>query len=434
MNINDYIKLVIQSRAYTKKHWIFSAFALVRETDEQKERNIYPGRLLQEPYGYYTYNQDLEKVKLSFSPKNGEPLFTKDTVVTVDSSTLPMVSGTIQTKLGVLLINLICLHECFGAKIPYQDGKLSPGKLERKIAERLVTTGKESKPEDISVKDYLKFTEAVAFVESLAPIFVQSISKAGLLPPPGRFEFRQQLLKKYEGKLTDPVEMAKFENELAAFDDEYLKKNDPTYGKFMSGKAKAARSKMYLSQGGETNSFVDAMDVTPIIPSLEEGIPMDQKGFTAISNTIRYGSFSRGAETVNGGVIAKGVQRASDNWIIQQEFCGTPFTKDFHVTPHNQDELKGRYILIGKERIVVESTEQAGSYLGQRVKLYSPQYCKAKGLKSCRVCSGETLSLFPEGIQIPLMNVSSGILKDSLKKMHNTTLKTVKLQLSRVLS
>ena len=82
----------------------------------------------------------------------------------------------------------------------------------------------------------------------------------------------------------------------------------------------------------------------------------------------------------------------------------------------------------------INAREDIEPYLGQRVELYSPQYCKAPGLQTCKVCAGDILSTFKQGMQIPLMNVSSGILTDSLKKMHNTALKTKRIDLKAVVS
>lgn len=436
MNIDQYIALVIRSGTYRKRWWVISAFATVRESDAQRAE-VYPGKVIREPHGFYTYTLENEKVQLQTTAKPDQALLRKSDIVTVTPDVLPSLSKPEQTKLGILLVNLICLYEAFGARFPYQNQAMSPKSLEKVIALKLKDApepGQAKDPKYYYVDELIKFGQGVELLESLADVFVQSVTRAGILPPPGRFEFRNELLKRYAGKLNDPVEMAKFESEMDAFDREYLKANDSSYGKFMSGKAKAARNKSFMTQGGETNSFSGEMGVTPIVQSLSEGVPMDQDGFVAMSNTIRYGSFSRGTETMNGGVIAKGIQRAADNWTITDEFCNTTFTKKVEITPERVDFLVGRWVRKAGQRIKVETVEQAKEYVGTSVQIYSSQYCKSSGLHTCTVCSGDVLSAFPEGIQIPLMNVSSGILTDSLKKMHNTTLKSVKLDLSRLVS
>lgn len=432
MKLNDFLLYSIKHKCYRRKSWIFSLFAITQETEEQKKQT-YPGKLIREPFGFYVVLESGEREKIEVDAKPTEPLLRPDYTLTITKDAVPSVKeGSVQTSIGTLLINLICLVEAFGGKFPYKAGKFLPSDLEKEIVAKLESTPKEGEPrkDDIYyVDELLKFQEGVIFIETLSSLFTHSVTRIGLLPAPGRKEFKKELLTRYEGKLHDPVEMSKFEAELANFDKEYLK-NDPAYGKFMKGsKILGARTKAYMTQGGETNDFSGELSVTPIVAALEDGIPLDEKGFTAIANTIRYGSFSRGAETVNGGVVAKGLMRSADNWRITEGDCGATLGIRRQYSEVDIGDLVGRYIIEAGKLVLIETKDQAKAYANRRVVVRSPQYCPREGTQTCSVCAGTVLSKYPTGVPIPLMEVSGGILVDSLKKMHSNAVTTATLDL-----
>lgn len=420
-----------------KKAWIVSVFAVTRES-EQQQKVLYPGKLIREPFGLFTITEEGEKVKIDAVRTKGDaPLFTPKDPITITPEWLSSVKvPSLETSVGTLLVNLICLYRPFGGKFPFKTGKFTPKGVEKEILAKLQSTPKdlsEKTAENYYVDELLLFSEGVLFLEGVSSLFSHSITERGLLPAPGRKAFKKEVLTKYQGKLHDPVEMAKFEAELQVFDDNYLK-DDPAYGGFMSGKVAKSRMKSFMTQGGESNSFVQSMSVTPIVPALEDGIPLDQEGFTAVANTIRYGSFSRGSETINGGVTAKALMRAADNWRITPGDCETTLGIRRLYREKNIKNLVGRYILIGKELILVESVEQAKAYIGQKIVVRSPQYCRRTGTQTCEICAGLALSKYPSGLPIPLMEVSGGILTDSLKLMHNTALVTATMHLPSVIT
>lgn len=447
MTPNAYLSYSIQRKCYQRIAWLISLFTLTKESEAQKAQH-YPGKLVREPYGLFVVLDNGELEKIDVAPQKREaPLFTVTDSLTITPAWIPSLQEPeVETTLGVLLINLICLYEAFGKKLPYYNKRnFTPSKIEEIIAPRL-----QSDPEEVMqqgrpvpyrpveddqfyVYELIKFSEGVQMLEILSQIFAHSITRIGILPAPGRKEFKAKILKNYEGKLTDPVEMAKFEAELNTFDDAYLKQ-DPAYGKFMAEKPKKARMKSYLTQGGESNTFIGEMKLTPIVQALEDGIPMDPDGFTAVSNTSRYGSYARGAETVNGGVTAKALMRSADNWRITPGDCETPLGVRHLYRGSDTKQLVGRYILVNKKPVLIEDVQAATAYDSREVIVRSPQYCRREGTQTCEVCAGKALSKYPTGLPIPLMEVSGGILLDSLKLMHNTALVTVTVHLPSVIT
>jgi hypothetical protein len=436
MKLIDYLLFAIQEKCYKKKAWVVSVFSVTQESDEQK-KNTYPGKLIREPFGFFTVSKENEKIQIDTKNPLTEPLLSIKERLTITKAWIgSLQEDALETSAGTLLVNLICLYEAFGDKFPYKAGTFSPGDLEKEIVKKLQSTPKAGSPREAGVyyvDEYLKFCEGILFLEGFAQLFTHSITRQGLLPAPGRKAFRDELVKKYGDTLRDPVVMAKFEAELSNFDKAYLK-SDPAYGKFMSGKVAKSRMKAYMTQGGEANSFIQSMEVTPIVQPLEEGFPLDKEGFTAVSNTIRYGSFSRGSETVNGGVTAKALMRAADNWKITEGDCGTNLGIRRLYRESEINHIVGRYIVTGGKSVLVETPEQAKAFINQKIVLRSPQYCRRSGTQTCEVCAGLALAKYPTGLPIPLMEVSGGILTDSLKLMHNTALVTEVVHLPSVIT
>lgn len=437
MTPKDYLLFSIKHRNYASVAWIISVFTVTNESEEKKAQG-YIGKFIREPFGFFYLDENLEKQQLDTKQDLTEPLFRKSDVIRLTKQELPFIGEeVIETTLGRVLLNLLVVLEPFQGKLKFINKPFKPGMIESMIAPILRDNppeGKSKEPNVIYIDDYLAFCKASILCESLSPIFCNSITKAGLLPAPGRREYREKLLKEFEGKLNNPVEMAKFQDLLKAYDVEYLKANDPSYGKFMDGKVVDSRNKTYMTQGGESNEFIGQLDTTPIIKSLDEGIDLEPEAFVAAVNTIRYGSYARGAETVNGGVVSKALQTALDTWRIVDGDCGTKFGIELFYDEKSIKELIGRYIVVSGKPVLIENEEQAKPFINKTVLVRSPAYCGRAGTETCVICAGKALSIYPQGQVIPAMEVSAGIMSDSLKKMHATALSSKPMDIQKVIS
>ncbi len=176
--------------------------------------------------------------------------------------------------------------------------------------------------------------------------------------------------------------------------------------------------------------------------SLTEGWSTDPVEFTAAMNGLRVGSFSRGAETVKGGVSAKLLLRAANNFKIVDTDCGSQLGIKRHYTFNDWPQLVGRYELVNargganspKMTLLIENKERLPNDLNHQLTLRTPMYCKLEGDNICKVCAGTKLSQYPTGITIPLTEISAIILTASLKMMHQSSLTTVKMNLQELIS
>jgi hypothetical protein len=125
----------------------------------------------------------------------------------IDSSWCVSAKEPVTTKLGNLLVNLICLVEAFGAKYPFITGKIKVSDIEDKLAKTLTDTPKdgETRRDDVFyVDEMLVFTKHLSFLEALSPLCVYAATPKNIVGAPGINEYKAQLLKEYEGEIKRP--------------------------------------------------------------------------------------------------------------------------------------------------------------------------------------------------------------------------------------
>lgn len=425
MTKSEYLKLCIQNRCYTELSWLVGILGIISDTKPSKYLDI---TYTASGYSYLDSSNQLVRISDALT----QPLFTPTEKITIDSTWTKLVSEPTETTVGRLLANMVCLYEAFNTKLPYINKKFTVSTIESIVAPKLNSnpTDDNYDPNLIYVRDYIKFVDNVQYLSNLSSVVVISATPKIITKPEGLEEFIAQLVIKYKGKLSSPVELANFETELKDFDDKYLK-DDPAYGIFISGKVKnIARKKLFLTIGAELD-FEEKATVEPIISSLADGWNLNTKEFRLMMNGTRYGSFSRGAETVKGGVTFKTLIRATNNLKIVEADCGTKLTLPRTYYQHNIHKLVDRSIVIKGTTIPIETLEQAKQYLDQPVQLRSAAYCKLEGDRICSTCAGKKISHHKDSLAILLSEISAIILTAALKKMHGTVLSTAKIDLNK---
>ncbi len=433
MNKLEYFKLALKNQLYKNKNWLLKAFSITRGTDT----STIPFDILIQPWGYSVNDDD--KTKIS-DGKPDTPLYLFTDTITLDSTDLPNITDSVETTIGIAIFNAICLVSPFGSKVSYINKQINLSEIEDMLAKRLVSNEvtinyeviQPLDTEGILVSELLTYIEALDFISTLSQLTSPVVTKKTITPPTGIDDFKKELLKKFEGKLDNPIELVKFEDALLAFDDEYLK-DDPTYNKFLKGKVKdVARKKMFLTYGAGQSFDVSGMS-KPIISSLNDGWSQDPEDIISINNDIRVGSYSRGVETIKGGVSAKYLLRSGNSFVIETDDCGTKLGIPRKYTERNIKKLINRYIIQGGAPILI-TDETNTSYVGKDVIVRSPGFCILEGDRICKTCAGGNLNRFPKGLTIPLTEISSIILNAALKKMHGSKLATTKLDINLVLS
>jgi hypothetical protein len=177
--------------------------------------------------------------------------------------------------------------------------------------------------------------------------------------------------------------------------------------------------------GGELGLSEDTVNVALIQNSLAEG--WDINAFPEMNNTLRAGSFNRGAQTVLGGVAVKGLLRASANLNVTADDCGSRIGVVSDITKDTLSRFVGRSVILKEGTEVMRTEEDVGRYLGKRIMIRSPMYCKFDKTDYCKVCLGERLANNPEGLSIAVSEYGSTFLAIFMSAAHSKALQLAKM-------
>lgn len=436
----DYLKTVLQyeagkpNKAYLQRTWAISAFAIVIEAPDAYQKNPYLHRLVRTVTGVYFVDGDGQLVQITDADQ--QPLFRFTDTIKVDPTWAPNITGEIETTVGRMFVNQVAISGVFGAKVPYVNKSFKVGDIEDYIAKRLEVTPKDPSQkngERIYIDEYCQFVDRLQYISALSTLCNYSATRKNIVAPPGIDKFRSELAKEYGDRIKDPVVLSEFEAKLKAYADEYLQ-DDPSNGIFLSGRTKDNGYRRMFLEFGADMQLRPSTSVVPIVKPLTEGWSTDPTEFTAMMNGIRAGSYSRGLETVNGGVTAKSLLRSLGSYTIKQEDCGSKLGLVRTFSQKDWSGLIGRYVQDGNTWKLVADEEQARQYADQTVTMRSPMYCQSTTGSFCRICTGEKLALNPNGLSLAATDVSAVILSASLKAMHGKVLSTARFDYTKHLT
>jgi hypothetical protein len=423
MNKLAFFLAAMKADEHRRRAWVFSAFTMTAEDPDEWKKRPYAYRIVQTPTGHFFVDPDNN---MELSPiegsKAGEPPFSVNEHIQLIPGDVPNLKKTVETSYGNLLFNYVAIVWALNSKIEFQTGRISPSQMEDLILPRLKDTPKDPstrKDEDIYVDEYLNFCDAMFYLAGFTQICVPAATEKSLVPPPGLKELKDKLFKQYEGRLNDPTVQALISAELVKFDKEYLK-GDPSEGFLLGGKSfNVVRKKMFGTLGGEVG-LDESVQMDVIKNSLSEG--WDISKFPAMNNSLRAGSYNRGAQTMLGGESVKWLLRASSNITVTQDDCGTTLGMPEMVTNENFKKLVGFSIVEGKSTKKIASEEEAGAYLGKKIIRRSPQFCSLDKTDFCKVCVGDRLAENPTGLSAAISEYGSAFLSIYMAAAHGKAL------------
>jgi len=354
------------------------------------------------------------------------PLYPTDYEVKISKDTMSCLSKDITSNIGKIIINYLLIEVPFSGKMEYIEGELSSGGIVKKVGEAL-------REEVITVQDYKRFVECCSYLEGFNILVAPSSTAKMMVPPPGLKAYKAKLKKEYADKYgedwtKDTTKIVEYDTKLKEYLAEYLK-DDPANGVMVSGKVKNnALPKTLLTFSADT-SFGSTEHVDE---SLMDGYPKDPDKLVAIYNSIRSASISRGGETQKGGSVAKNVLRATASSRIVKGDCGVKYGKLVSVTKANASEYIGRYFIVNGKPVLMNK-DTVGDYVGKTAELRSPMYCISKPPTYCSICMGERAGNHKDGIALIVTNISAVLTKTALKAMHDTTIKTIVMDVNDVI-
>ena len=328
---------------------------------------------------------------------------------------------------GDLLFNSRLLVYAMGDRIEYQQGPIFIKKIAKYVADAMVSDVPESEedPKTIYVKHYKRLGRAIGDICGYE-IFVPSMTEKSLQAPQNNLKRRNELMEEHKEQLDDPVIQAKIQDELIQGYMDMIK-GDPSEGFLLKPKSfKTAIKRMFLIHGPEAG-FEEGGRATLVPNSLLEGI--DVKYYPEMVNSLRAGSFFRGAMTALAGEDVDLMNRVFQNAKVVPDFCNTT------------EQMEG--ILIEKRRIgryfniddkIVQITEENFSSLNNRVyPMYAPGYCKTPTGDICAICAGRKLAAFPDNLGSMVGDVPGVMMAVMMGSAHAKALTTTELDVENFL-
>lgn len=409
-----------ESTCYYKAEWVFTLFTVVRNNEVEQIKNLYPFRIgvMNDKYAGYV---DDTWIAFDDSPDISSPLFQVDEVITIATkddivqnySTFPF-----KTRVGNLFVNYYILVSAFGDKVDYQNGSISISALEDLVTARLVD-GNEKDANDkhaLYVDEVKKFSSACISIAGFSSIATPSASRYTMVAPPGIKEFKDQLIAKYKDKLDDPAIVAEIDKQLVEYDKKF-QAQDPDGGFLYKPKAfNVSRKKLFLMHGYEQSDMSPDPDFVP--NSLSEG--WDIEKLPSMINSLRDGSFNRGAKTALGGEATKFIFRIFATTRIAEEDCGTKIGMRRTVTKADVN----KFIISPNGNNILLTEENIKDFIGKEQVVRSPGFCKTGNANFCLHCLGLNFKGSENALAALASEVGSDMLNIFMSKMHGSQLAT----------
>lgn len=431
MNKRDYFIEACKLEEFRRSAWVISVFALVSEAPDAWRKDPYPYRLVQMVTGmFFVDPKDLGNLIQITDAKANEALLKPSDKISLKKGELVNLHEDADVTYGNVLVNFCGVIYPFGEKVPYQVGVITADSMEKLIIDRLRDTPDvgdklANKPRDakfIYVDEYLKFCDAMFYLGGLAQLFVPAGSVKAMTVDPAVIALRDKLIAENKDRLHDAATIAKIDAELVKHDKAWIK-GDEAENFLLSGKSyNIVRKKLFLQMGAEMG--LDESQTVDYIPrSLNEG--WDLTKFPSMNNTLRAGSFNRGYQTMLGGESVKWLLRASSNMMVTADDCGSKLG-NFFVIDNDKEKWVG-FSIVGEKGPIKITDETVGQYLGKKVMLRSPMYCKLPKTDFCKVCVGDRLAANPTALSAAVAQYGNAFLALFMAAAHAKALILAKM-------
>jgi hypothetical protein len=433
MNRLAFFLAAMKAELYRKRAWVFSAFTMIQEGPDDWRKDPYAYRIVQTPSGHFFVdpNNGLKLTPLDDAPIGQAPFFIKDRIQLKAGDVINL-SKSVETNYGNLLANCITLVYPFGNKIPYITGRFMPSDLESLILPRLQDTpasNVERNPKWIYVDEYLKFADAMFFIDEFASMCVPAATEKSLTQAPGTIELRNELVNQYKDRLHTGEVGAIIAKKLQEHDRKWLGDDDSTNFMISKKSYEVVRSKKFLMLGAEAG-LSDGVNIDLIQKSLIEG--WDVNKFPSMNNILRAGSYNRGHQTMLGGESVKWLLRASSNINITVDDCGTNLGRRIYLNDANSKRYLN-FTINGVDGPIKLTDEVLPTYLNSWVLVRSPMYCWLDKTDICKCCAGPRLAENPTGASSAISDYGSTMMLLYMKAAHGKALTLARMNYKEAL-
>lgn len=441
----DYLKLVYTDKAYAFKNTVIGMVSVQIQNDEESKNNFQKSPLgvwVEDNKFKFRYNG--EEHTISDATYKEEPLFDKDEILSVTPEFHPFIHEPMETTFGILLFNIVLFWDVYGSPCPikYVNGKIGEKTIKSLISDVLVDevvpTEEEKQdpnwnpypqgkfPKSICVE---KFNHHMNYLLGFDAYFIRSSSIAALSPSPKVMKRKKELFEEFKDTLEDPVVFNKVVAELVKLDMEEMRASYSntffTKAKFISDN----RKRMFIAFGIEDNP--EEGGHTILKRSLEESWDMEE--ISAYVNSTVSGAYQRGKATGEGGAdVKKTIQLVGAVESVQNN-CGTNRTETVLIASHNKNNWIGSYANKGNSGndIIHLTDSNIDSYVGKKVNMRVPAFCKEPDGNYCSTCLGDDLGQYQTQVSSNVTRIPTEFMLSRMKAYHVASVSTVKLDLEK---
>ncbi len=418
MRKNEYLITACKAEAWRRLAWRLSIFAV----------SIYPEKSTPEQYditfldGMPHFWNEGKWEAIEDGVKN-EALFDTNDNLTLNPGDYPGITKVTESTPGYLVMNWVVLYFAFEGRIPYYNYDVGndPVKLESEIYSRCIVQGddwdslsEEDKLTKLSPTMVGRFIQGLYELAPLAQVISPTGTMRSLSAHPDADKILKALLLKHKDELTDPSVIVGIEKAMDELDKQWLS-SDRSYEFYASKKARMRRRKLFYTYGIEA-AFHEAGDYTLIAsPLMAANTDLDE--LVAMYNSIREGSFLRGAETAKGGELVRIIFMIFQNHRIVPGDCGTKIRSTRKLTEDNVWQYYGLNIDDhGKLITLTKSNRQ--QFVGKTVRLRRAFLCNMAHIDTCLACAGAEKADEPRAIAADESTGMSNIMLSSMGAMH----------------
>lgn len=419
MNVIDYFLTALnEANTYRKVNWVISLFATT-EYEKDWKKNNYPYKIVKTPEQVYYVDPTNPNALIPLGTLKGNgALLYSFTEVDINPNNVFNAEKPMTTTVGNVLANYILYKDAFGKKIPFKSGKISGSTIADYLKENMLDDPEDENKKDpnkIYVSDFLTYYKAYNYLLNFTQLWIPGDTVKSLQTHPDMDKLRKTLFETHKDELDDPAVIANIEAELEKLDREWLE-GDSSLGLYNNNKDfKVIRKKLYYTYGN-VSGFSEGKESDIIEKPLSQG--WDLNKFKTYNNDSRAASFDRGASTALGGEFTKWILRASNNIQISEEDCKSIMGDRVTITNGNAKSFIGFYYLNRNGQATTYDESKINSYLGKKMIIRSPRYCKAKNKNYCKICMGDQLSEHVAGVSSALSKIGSDLMGFFMGAMH----------------
>jgi hypothetical protein len=335
----------------------------------------------------------------------------------------------ITTGVGMFIFNKFLIEESFKDVVGYINEPVTDsvmGMIDAKLSDALLN-------DKITVQERVTFLDKLEWIsKQFNSVLTSSFTMKTIKPVKKVIDRRDALIKQNKERLDngDVTAAVEIESEVLKLAKEELK-DDPGMDLYNSG-ARGSFKNNYKSnsimKGPVFNPTTGKWDF--VGKSFIEGI--EKKDIPTCANSVVTGAYPKAVGTQVGGYQSKQFLAAFQGVVLDEKGsdCGTSLYLDILLTKDMKRDVLYRYIVEGK-KLTLLTDENIDKYIGTRVKLRSPMFCK--GDKLCSKCAGvmfEKLGI--TNIGLTTTKVTSTLMNLNMKKFHDSTVSLLPIDISNI--